>query len=121
MDSFKKEEEEEVSQNQVVNKRRKPPYFQVPPLYRQHFGAIMLERRVSCKSGHDGSKGSPEIVCVEVAGELGVDVYDVHVSLCGVANDGLVVLASSGVGFDVDAEGTVELEFQSTMSVSICA
>ena len=52
--------------------------------------------------------------------ELGIDVYDMHVSLCGVADDGLVVLAGSGVGFDVDAERAVELEFQSGLHVSIC-
>ena len=42
-----------------------------------------------------------------------------HVSLCRIAHDSLVVLAGSGVGFDVDAESAVELEFQSGVQVSI--
>lgn len=42
-----------------------------------------------------------------------------HVSLGCIANDSLVVLASGRVSFDIDAEGTVEFEFQSTIAVSL--
>jgi hypothetical protein len=45
--------------------------------------------------------------------ELGVDVDDVHITLCGIPDDGFVVLAGCWIGFDVDAEGAVELELQS--------
>ena len=51
--------------------------------------------------------------------ELGVNVDDVYVALGGVANDGLVVLASRGVGLDVNAEGAVELQLQAVMVVSM--
>lgn len=54
----------------------------------------------------------PEIVCVKVSGELGVDVDNVHIALCRVPDDGFVVLACCGVGFDVNAEGAVEFEFE---------
>lgn len=50
----------------------------------------------------------PEVVCVEVPREFGVDVDNVHIALCGIANDGFVVLASCWVGFNVDAECAVE-------------
>jgi hypothetical protein len=53
--------------------------------------------------------------------ELGIDVYDMYVALGGIANDSLVVFARCRVGLDVDAEGTVELELQSRIFVSICA
>lgn len=62
---------------------------------------------------------SPEVVCVEVPRELGIDVYDMYVALGGIANDSLVVLAGRRVGLDVDAEGAVELELQSKILVSI--
>jgi hypothetical protein len=51
--------------------------------------------------------------------ELGVDIDDMYVALGRVPNDGLVVLASGGVGLDVDAEGAVELQLQAVMVVSI--
>ena len=51
--------------------------------------------------------------------ELGVNVDDVYVALGGVANDGLVVLASRGVSLDVNAEGAVELQLQAVMVVSM--
>lgn len=69
---------------------------------------------------HTASQCPPEVICVKVPGELGIDVYDMHVSLCGVADDGLVVLARRGVGFDIDTESAVEFEFESKERVSIC-
>lgn len=42
-----------------------------------------------------------------------------YVSLCSIANDSLVVLAGGRVSLDVDAEGTVEFEFQSAIPVSL--
>ena len=51
--------------------------------------------------------------------ELGVNVDNMYVALGGVANDGLVVLASRGVGLDVNAEGAVELQLQAVMVVSM--
>jgi hypothetical protein len=64
---------------------------------------------------------SPEVVCVEVPREFGIDVYNVHVALGGIANDSLVVFAGRRIGLDVDAEGAVELELQSRIHISICA
>ena len=55
----------------------------------------------------------PEIVCVKVAGELGVDVDDMNVALCRVTNDSFVVLARRSIGLDINAEGAVEFEFES--------
>jgi len=52
--------------------------------------------------------------------ELRINVDNVHIPLCRIAYDSLVVFASSGVGFDIDAEGAVELELQSVVEVSIC-
>lgn len=51
--------------------------------------------------------------------ELGVNVDNMYVALGGVANDGLVVLASRGVSLDVNAEGAVELQLQAVMVVSM--
>ena len=51
-------------------------------------------------------------------GEFGVNVHNMHISLCSVADHGLVVLAGGWVGFDIDAEGAVELEFQPELLVS---
>lgn len=42
--------------------------------------------------------------------ELGVDVDDMHVAFGRVPDDGLVVLASGGVGLDVDAQRAVEFQ-----------
>jgi hypothetical protein len=50
--------------------------------------------------------------------ELGVDIDDMHVALCRVANDGLVVLASGGVGLDVDTQRAVEFQLQADVVVS---
>lgn len=58
----------------------------------------------------------PEVIRVKVARELWIDVDDVDVAFCGVADDGFVVCACCGVGFDVDAEGAVEFEFQPVAS-----
>jgi len=52
--------------------------------------------------------------------ELRIDVDNMHVSLCRIAHDRLVVFAGGGVGFDVDAEGAVELKLQSGVQVSMC-
>jgi hypothetical protein len=49
----------------------------------------------------------PEIIRIKVARELGVDIHNVNVSFCGVADNGFVVLAGCGVGFYVDAECSV--------------
>lgn len=54
----------------------------------------------------------PKVLCVELSRKVLVDVHDVDVSLCHVADDGLVVFACRWVGLDVDAEGAVELQFQ---------
>jgi len=55
----------------------------------------------------------PEIVRVEVPRKLRIDIDNMHIPLCRIAHDSLVVLAGSGVGFDVDAESAVEFELQS--------
>lgn len=47
--------------------------------------------------------------------ELGIDVDDVHIALCCVADDGLVVLACCRVGFYVDAECAVEFELETVV------
>ena len=60
---------------------------------------------------HTTSQRPPEIVCVKMPGELGVDVDNMYVSLCGVADNGFVVFAGRGVGFNIDAERAVEFEF----------
>lgn len=53
--------------------------------------------------------------------ELGVDVDNMHVAFGRVPDDGLVVLASGGVGLDVDAQRAVEFQLQAVVFVSICA
>lgn len=63
----------------------------------------------------------PEVVCVEVSRELGVDVDDVHIALCRIPNDGLVVLACCSIGLDIDAEGAVQFQLESVRQVSACA
>jgi hypothetical protein len=50
--------------------------------------------------------------------ELGVDVDDMYVALGRVPNDGLVVLASGGVGLDVNTQRAVEFQLQAVMVVS---
>lgn len=54
----------------------------------------------------------PEVVCIEVPRELGVNIDNVHIALCGIPNDSFVVLAGCGVGFDVDTECAVKLQLQ---------
>lgn len=56
---------------------------------------------------------SPEVVCVKVSREFRVDIDDVHVALCCIADYGFIVLACCFVGFDVNAECAVEFEFES--------
>lgn len=51
-------------------------------------------------------------------GEFGVNVHDVHISLCSVADYGLVVFASGWVSFNINTQGAVELELQSKVLVS---
>lgn len=53
-----------------------------------------------------------------MAGELGIDVDDVDVAFCGIADHGFVVGAGCGVGLDVDAEGAVEFEFEAEGGMS---
>lgn len=50
----------------------------------------------------------PEVVCVKMAGELWIDVDDMHIALCGIADNGFVVGACCRVCLDVDTECAVE-------------
>lgn len=61
----------------------------------------------------------PEIVCVKVPRELGIDVDHVHIALCRIPDDSLVVLARCLVGFDIDAECAVELQLESVCALLV--
>lgn len=61
----------------------------------------------------------PEIICVKLAREFGVDVDNMHISLGRIADNSFVVFAGCWICFNVNAESAVELELQSEMSVSI--
>ena len=69
-------------------------------------------------SGCADLHGAPEVVCVKVPRELWINIDDMDVALCRIANNGLVVLAGCRVRFDIDAKGAVELEFQSAGATS---
>lgn len=60
--------------------------------------------------------GPPEVVCVKVSRELGVDLYNMDIALCRVPDDGLVVFSRRLVRLDVNAERAVEFEFQSRLN-----
>lgn len=53
----------------------------------------------------------PEVVCVEEAIELWIQVDDIDASLCGIPNNGTGKLASVVVLFCVDAQAAVDAEF----------
>lgn len=49
--------------------------------------------------------------------KLGIDVDDMHIALRCISNDGFIVLSRCDVGFDIDAESTVEFELQSVVHI----
>jgi hypothetical protein len=49
----------------------------------------------------------PKVVGVKLSREFGIDLYHMHIALCRVPDDRLVVLARRLVRLDVDAQGAV--------------
>jgi hypothetical protein len=56
----------------------------------------------------------PEVVCIEVPRELGVNVDHVHIALGRIPDYSLVILARRLVRLDVDAERAVQFQLQPT-------
>ena len=53
---------------------------------------------------------SPKVVCIELLTELRINVDNMHIPLLVVSNDSLIVLSSTGVSFNINAQRTIDLE-----------
>lgn len=59
---------------------------------------------------------SPEVVCIEMSRKLGINIDNVHIALCRISDNSLVVLSRRLVGLNINTKSAVKFQLESVSS-----